>query len=513
MEGKLIADKYLIGKLIRESDAGDLYAGLDELRGTAITLEILPMALSVDSRWTAKFIDRLRSARAVKHPAIPELRDLGTDSKGTAYAVYDQIAGSPLKNLEQDLGQIGQARALTIAKRTADGLAAAQTQDIIHGKLDPNDIFITDGDHVKIFGIGGDRLNVAHGADIRYLAPEQCTDYPAADERSDVYSLAVILYEMLAGEVPFSGRNLSEIRSAQDQPPKPLSEFRQDLHNRLEPVLLTALAKDPDLRYQTMSLFGEDLARIANDLGVKVKATAASAGAAQQRNVWQTAFIALIAMVALASVFVYATWTRSSDPTTTTVADPDSLPVQPINPATGAQEEAMLKNAPLGDPAALNDPYLQNGQLPGGDGYNAWANGGLPQAGAPLSGVTTGPLAGSQIPQTGGALPPQAIAPPGQTITIPPGGGSVFMPNEGGVILVPVPRNEEPAANTAQGKHPNSNTSVKPAANPGPTPKPMATPQPRQDPSTAPADTKAGGKPATKPSTAKPGKKGTTDEE
>lgn len=495
LEGKLIADKYRVGALISESDTGDLYRGVHEFRGFPIMLEILPAALAMDKRWSAKFLERARTTSSLDHDNILAINDFGEDAKGVVYAAYEPIDGITLADVIST-GQIGQVRALDLTRQLALALQAAHDKQIIHGRLDPKTIFVTGDDRVKAVGFGGDNLSVPRDADPKYLSPEQCSEYPVADARSDVYTLGVILFEMLSGETPFVGRTRAEVLSKQGEPPLPLSAFRQDLHNQIEPVILTALARDPDFRYQTVAAFVEDLDRISAELG-GVKAAAAAVGGTPRRNVWQTAFIALAGIVLLAGALIYATSVRSTDPTATLAVDADSLPVQPINPATGAQEEALLKNGPLGDPNAYQDPYLQNGQLPGGDGYNAWANGGFPPAGAPLPGsVTTGPLAGSQVPMNGGVLPPQAIAPPGQTVTVP-NGGSVFMPNEGGVILVPVPRGDEPAP-TPTPKNPAANTSVKNPPVTSPTPKPLATPLPRSTDKPATDAAPAAGKPVKK---------------
>jgi len=163
----------------------------------------------------------------------------------------------------------------------------------------------------------------------------------------------------------------------------------------------------------------------------------------------------------------------------------------------------LLKSAPIGDPSALQDPYL-NGAAPGGDGYNAWANGVMPPAGAPLSGTTTGPLAGSQFPQNPqNGIPPQAIGPPGERVTVQPG-GSVFMPNEGGVILVPVPKSQEPEP-TNTPKNNAANTAVKNPTGAATPPKATATPaKATEKPPASAAEPKK--------APAKPAKKGKTEE-
>jgi len=308
-----------------------------------------------------------------------------------------------------------------------------------------------------------------------YLSPEQCAAPPTFDERSDIYSLGVLLYEMLAGERPYNGSTPAETIAKQSaEPPPPLSAFRQDLHPQIEPVILSSMARNPELRYQTMADLEEDLARIGSEIGVDIPAVAVAqtASAAAGRNKWQTAGIAIAGVVILAAALIYVTTVRQTNPTASLAPDANSLPVQPINPATGAQEDALTKLGDLGDASLVPNSSMElPGTLPGGDGFNAWANGGMPPAGAPLSGsVIPGP-------PVGGPQPPQYIPPGGQTVTVDPNGGSVFMPNEGGVILVPIPQTEDPTPKaTPTPKTPAANTSVKPTGTPNPSATPATAP-------------------------------------
>ena len=173
---------------------------------------------------------------------------------------------------------------------------------------------------------------------------------------------------------------------------------------------------------------------------------------------------------------IYGTSVKKTDPTTQLQADAGSLPVQPIGPATGAQEESLAKLPAMTDAeimATANANMEQYpGTLPGGDGYNAWANGGAPPPGAP---------------------PAQYVPPGGQYYTIDPNTGSPFMPPDG-VVLVPVPANTNTAAKpTPSPKGNPANAAVKPSPSPDATPKPMATPPKTDKPASGqPAKTPAG---------------------
>jgi eukaryotic-like serine/threonine-protein kinase len=473
--GKLIADKYLVEALVSESESGDLYTGRHEVLDKPVIIKVLAPALAVDGRWSRRFVEEARTASAVTHPNVLSITDFGTDARGVSYAIYEQHDGTTLAEALELSKPFDDSRALHIAKQVATGIAAAHAKQIIHGQLSPSYIYLvtdeTGAETVKVFGFGGDRLRVARDADVRYLAPEQMTAFPAADERSDIFSLGVITFEMLSGVVPYEGGTVGEVQQKQQEPPPPLSAFSQNIHPEIEPILLTAMAIDAESRYATMDLFREDLELVAS----RTATPAVAASPLAHRKVWQTAAIAAAGMLLLGSALIYATWTKGTDPTQQLQADAGSLPVQPIGPATGAQEESLAKLPPLTDAeliAAGNMQQVPGGVLPGGDGYNAWANGGVPPPGAPPGATVMQPY----------------MAPGGQVYTIDPNSGSQFMPTEGGgVILVPIPANTAPPANTAT--RPQGNTASQPAANtaaPTGTPtstnsaaRPMATPPPR----------------------------------
>ncbi|MEQ1922520.1 MAG: protein kinase [Pyrinomonadaceae bacterium] len=473
--GKLVADKYRIESLIREGSAGDLFAGKHEISDKPVTIMILPQALSIDARWSKKFIDAARSASSVSHANILNVTDFGTDAKGVSYAVFEPASGETLSGLLADGGAIDEKRALTFTHQIATGVAAAHEKKIIHAALAPANVFV-ENDTAKVYGFGGDPLDVAKSADPRYLAPEQSNAYPVADERSDIYSLGIVLYEMLTGVVPYDAATAADVAKKQTaEPAPPLSTFRRDLHPDIEPILLSAIALDPERRYQTMTAFAEDLEMLTTG---KVKAAAATAGTSKH-NIWQTAFIALAGITLLAAALIYFTSVRKTDPTAQLTADAGSLPVQPIGPATGAQEESLAKLPEMTEAeimaASAGMMEVPPGTLPGGDGYNAWSGNGAPPIGAPAQGV----------PPTG--MPQPDTPPGGQTVTVNSNGDSQFMPVENGsVILVPVP-----AGNSNTGTIPPAgNTVTKPSS----TPKPMATPVPKAPKTTGkPADTKKSG--------------------
>jgi serine/threonine protein kinase len=163
---------------------------------------------------------------------------------------------------------------IKIARQIASALAVAHAAGMIHQNLSSNNVLLArtpnNFETVKLTGFAAES-NVrelfdenAQNDNIEYLSPEQCADTGAIDERSDVYSLGVVLYEMLAGEVPFSGKTPTEIMlKSSAEPPAPLAAFRQDLPSEIEPIVLQAMAKNPEMRFHTMDEFAAALVRVS----------------------------------------------------------------------------------------------------------------------------------------------------------------------------------------------------------------------------------------------------------
>jgi serine/threonine-protein kinase len=484
-EGKDLAEKYEVGQVVRRGEIGDIYRGQHIFMGRPVTLRIVPRALAADDNIVRRFFDEAKTASSITHPNVLNVIDFGSSSDGTVYAVYEGENGETLADIIRESGKLDSYASLEITRQAAAGLAAIHEHGLVHGNLTPENILVAkdpaENFQVKLVGIGSDGPMAAGRADsdirvedFAYLAPEQCSGADETDARSDVYALGVIAYEMLAGEPPFSGERAADVMLKHtDEAPPPLSAFRSDLPPTVEPVLLTALAKDPDLRYQSAGEFADDLSR-----GVAHPPALAAAAAAAGNNIWKTAFLVLAGISLLSVFLIYATSSKRTDPTTALQPDADGQPVQPINPATGAEEQ-NLAGIPGMMPEIVGNANSNTapGSLPGGDGYNPWASGTTPPPGAP--------------PQT-------YIGPGGQTINIPPGqspfmqdmpAGCTMTPS--GLLLCPVTPTPTPKP-TATPKTPvNSNTSSTPvpgtrptAAPERPSPTPAATRRPASTPAT-----------------------------
>ena len=474
--GKLIAEKYRVDAYLGPAGLGELYRGINTLLEKPVSISIL----AAGPEHADRFFSEAKASAKISHPNVLNLLDFGTYD-GTSYAVYEAANGETLAEALRREERLPADMSVEITRQAAFGLAAAHSAGILHGNLTPASIIAFSSEpgaaSVKVFGFSTanaitDESALKDPAKFAYLSPEQCSGADVIDARTDVYSLAVILFEMLAGESPFAGETPTEVMMRHiEEPPPPLSAFRQDLPESLEPVLLRALAKDPDARYQTASEFASDL-----DLAMAGQpiAAAAVAGGESTNNIWKTAFVVLVGISLLTFGLIYATSVKQTDPTTVPQADANGMPVQPINPATGIEEQ-NLSNLPP-DYSTLGNSNINPAMVdpvPGGDGYNPWANGGAPPPGAP------------------------AIPPGGRIVEVPPGQSPFMMdPNcilqPSGIYLCPVPVTPTPAPKaTPTPRTPsnaNTNTANPPAAA---SPTPQTRPSPERTPATRPARTPA----------------------
>jgi hypothetical protein len=468
--GKTIAEKYRIESLITPGHAGDLYRATHTLMDKPVIVVLMPAASGADMDAMQRFFDAAKAAARVVHPNILNVTDFGRDAGGHAYAVCDAATGETLKQAIHREGQMDASSAAALAEQIAAGLTAAHGTGIIHGNLTAGQVLLADpGDGTtvgKVFGFetpnpinASDDVTATAAADFAYIAPEQCAGADDADERGDIYSLGVILYEMLAGVVPFSGEKPTDVMLKHiEEMPAPLVAFRKDLPDVIEPIVLKAVAKAPELRYQTAEGFSEDLRSFI--LGTPATKAAAAGG------FWKTTVMVLVGVAALASALIYATYTSRTEPATVLQPDVNGMPVQPIGPATGTEEQmlAAMSAMSAGD---ANAELTAPDTLPGGDGYNPWATG-VPPPGAP-----------------------QYIPPGGQVYTLDPNTGSQFMPPDGGVVLVPVPANTNTATRPSPtpARSPGANANTAPARTPTPAPTQERTPPPRATRTPAVRDT------------------------
>ncbi len=503
--GKVLAEKYQIDSLISEGNLGNFYHGTHLLMEKPVAVKILPTALAVDETVVKSFSNEARTISRISHPNILSVTDYGSDKDGTVFIVYEDASGETLKERLKRVGKFSLGRANRIVKEIASALSIAEANGIVHQNLSSENVLLNH-EAVKVLNFGTSTFDI-NDLDypiekIQYLAPEQCTLLGKIDNRTDVYALGVILFEMLAGEVPFTANNGTDLLLKQTQETSPpISAFRPDLPNEVDDILLTALAKNPSVRYQSATELADALNQVAllhpeadeEETvvgGVNIPAKTVVAPEPTQNNIWKTAFIVLAGISLLGAAFIYFTSGKQTNPTTTLQTDANGMPVQPVNPASGSTEQG------LANMDSFNPNYYSNSNsvmTDGGISNPYWENGQRPPGMPATSGV-------------GDPFPVTQVAPPGNTVYVGPD-GSIFMPNESGnyVKMVPVNSNTSSNVNTQPNVKKNSNsnvstqtplgnTTVKPTPpptntatpaevkpTPAPTVKPKATPKPKTE--------------------------------
>jgi len=277
--GDVIADKYRLDRQIGKGSAGIVFEATHEIIGRRVAVKWLYPQLAQNATVATRFLQEARAANAVDHPNVVEIYDAGK-FEDSLYLVLELLVGEPFSAyLERGApSTVDLVRTLIPALR---GVSAAHERGVVHRDLKPDNIFIcrprrgrSGGAKVLDFGISklrtADAVGKLTGAGTflgspYYMAPEQIADSSTVDARADVYSAGVMLYEGLAGCLPFEGNTLPELFfKITNEKPRPPSVLNIDVSNELEAVVLRAMAPNPDERYPSMRALGEALEPFAD---------------------------------------------------------------------------------------------------------------------------------------------------------------------------------------------------------------------------------------------------------
>ena len=282
---RIFSNRYELTHLIARGGMAQVYRARDRLLDRPVAIKVLFPELSVDRAFVERFRREAQAAANLSHPNIVPVFDWGEDG-GTYFIVMEFVDGHPLSAVLRASGSLSPSRIVDIGAHVAAALAYAHRHGVVHRDVKPGNVLITEDGQVKVTDFGIARaVNTEESltqtgavmGTATYFSPEQAEGV-GVDSRSDIYSLGVVLYEMVAGRPPFLGDTPVAVASkhVRDQPPR-LSELAPTVPPALEAVIMKAMAKSPDRRYATADELRADLLRFGEGRAVN----AADPGATQ----------------------------------------------------------------------------------------------------------------------------------------------------------------------------------------------------------------------------------------
>lgn len=262
----IIAERYEVGELVGRSAMAETHRAHDRVLGTTVAVKFLSPQLAEDRVFAERFVSEALDAAKIKNPNILEILDAGT-AGDLRYVVQEFAEGETLDKKLKRKGKLDDAAASEIAEKLLSALSVAHAAGIVHKDINPANIIFTESGDVKLADLGIARVEspqtVAQTRAIMgtaaYLSPEQAQG-EAVDGRADIYSMSIVLYEMLAGQPPFQADSPVAVAYMHVRDvPKPVGEVNPDVPAPLAEAVMKALAKKPDDRFQTADDFRQSL--------------------------------------------------------------------------------------------------------------------------------------------------------------------------------------------------------------------------------------------------------------
>jgi|tagenome__1003787_1003787.scaffolds.fasta_scaffold20862172_2 tRNA A-37 threonylcarbamoyl transferase component Bud32 len=293
MVGEVLSDRYELEELVGTGGMSSVFRAHDRLLDRKVALKVLHEQYMADEDYVERFRREARAVAALSHPNIVTVIDRG-EHNGRQFIVFEYVAGENLKQLISRRGPAPVTTAIELGIQIARALSFAHQQGLVHRDVKPQNVLLNGEGEAKVTDFGIARsLDVQHGmtqtgtvlGTSDYIAPEQAQGQ-RVDEQTDVYSLGVVLYELLTSEVPFPGENFVAVamRHINEEPPS-IREKRPDVSPRLEAAIHRAMAKDAAARFATMADFCHELELcLAEAQGTQVLPAAQPRRAASSRR-------------------------------------------------------------------------------------------------------------------------------------------------------------------------------------------------------------------------------------
>jgi eukaryotic-like serine/threonine-protein kinase len=299
--GQVIGERYLAGEMLGGGGMGVVFAGTHVLLGTPVAIKLIHSELKDDEEAVQRFVQEARTAASLKGEHIARVFDVGLLPSGEPYLVMEHLEGVALDGYLHEHGPLPQAEAVDIVLQACEGLAEAHAAKLVHRDIKPANLFLSrrvDGQFsLKIldFGIAKQRIDgdtpalTNPGKSLGspwYMSPEQMLTPASVDERADVWSLGVLLFELLAAKRPFDGESVPQVcASVLTASPPLLRELRDDVAPELERIVLRCLEKEPTERISSVEELAQALAPFASaptrSAGIALEDAEATTGSRQ----------------------------------------------------------------------------------------------------------------------------------------------------------------------------------------------------------------------------------------
>ena len=271
--GSTFAGRYQIIEELGKGGMGSVYKAHDTEINEKVAIKLIKPEVAADKKTIERFRNELKFARKIRHKNVCQMYDLG-EEKGTRFISMEYVPGEDLKRLIRKVGQMPVERTISIAKQVCEGLTEAHKLGVIHRDLKPRNVMVDEEGNARIMDFGIARSLKGKGitgagvmiGTPEYMSPEQ-VEGKEVDQRSDIYSLGVILYEMVTGRVPFEGDTAFSIAvKHKTEIPKSPGEINTQLSEDLSSVILRCLEKGKENRYQNAGEVRSELERIEQGL-------------------------------------------------------------------------------------------------------------------------------------------------------------------------------------------------------------------------------------------------------
>jgi eukaryotic-like serine/threonine-protein kinase len=281
----VLDNRYDVGRTLGSGGMGEVFLARDRVLGRDVALKVLRTQFAGDSEFAERFKREARSAASLSHPNIVQVYDRGDTEDGSSYIAMEYVPGGTLKEKIVGDGPLGAREAAALGAQVAEALEAAHERGMVHRDIKPQNVLLTDRGDAKVadFGIAraGSSVTISRTGSVMgtagYMSPEQALGEPATP-KSDLYSLGIVLFEALTGELPFTADNPIAVSMKHvNEPVRPPREIDPTIPEGMNALITRLMAKNPEDRYASAAELADDLWRISRGLEPTAAPVAAAA--------------------------------------------------------------------------------------------------------------------------------------------------------------------------------------------------------------------------------------------